>query len=49
RIRKVAPHRRLSPAFVEALADQKPDTEKPETATDDSWNTPDNPGDVMPF
>ncbi|MET4580959.1 hypothetical protein ABIE21_000449 [Conyzicola nivalis] len=49
RIRKVAPHRRLSPAFVEALADQKPDTEKPETTTDDSWNTPDDPDQEMPF
>jgi hypothetical protein len=44
RTKRVAPLRRLSPAFVEAMA-----TEAPDTATADSWNTPDQPDEVMPF
>ena len=44
RIRRVTPLRRLSPAFVEALA---PDPAPPEHP--DSWHTPVNPDEVMPF
>jgi hypothetical protein len=44
RTKRVAPLRRLSPAFVEALAEQAPETE-----TADSWNNPDDPDEVMPF
>ena len=40
RIRRVAPLRRLSPAFVEALRPAKPTN---------SWNTPADPGEAMPF
>jgi hypothetical protein len=54
RTRRVAPLRRLSPAFVQALAAEKPETASPETTagettTGDSWNTPDNPDQEMPF
>ena len=44
RIRRVTPLRRLSPAFVEALA---PDPAPPEQP--DSWHTPVDPDEVMPF
>lgn len=46
RTRRVAPLRRLSPAFVQALAPDK--NESPETAATDSWNTA-RPDEVMPF
>lgn len=43
RVRRVAPLRRLSPAFVEAL---KPETPEPAR---DSWHIPTDPDAVMPF
>ena len=49
RIRRVAPERRLSPAFVEALRE---DPAKPQPAPDPSgagWYTPTDPDEVMPF
>jgi hypothetical protein len=44
RIRRVAPFRRLSPAFVEAARDTTPDT-----GASDAWNTPAPDDGVMPF
>jgi hypothetical protein len=54
RTRRVAPLRRLSPAFVQALAAEKPETGSPETtagetAAADAWHTPDKPDQEMPF
>jgi len=43
RTKRVAPLRRLSPAFVQAPT---PDTPQPVT---DTWDSPDNPDEVMPF
>jgi len=49
RIRRVAPERRLSPAFVEALRDD-PAMPKPNpTPTADGWYSPTDPDEVMPF
>jgi len=44
RIKRVAPLRRLSPAFVEAL---RPDPD--DSAARSRWDTPENPDEVMPF
>ncbi|MET4582221.1 hypothetical protein ABIE21_001711, partial [Conyzicola nivalis] len=51
RIRKVAPHRRLSPAFVQAMAPETTagETTTTETTAANSWNTPDDPDQEMPF
>ena len=43
RTKRVAPLRRLSPAFVQTPT---PDTTKPVT---DTWDSPDNPDETMPF
>jgi len=45
RVKRVAPLRRLSPAFVEAM---KPDAPDAPDAPDD-WNRPADPEEVMPF
>ena len=46
RVKRVAPLRRLSPAFVEAM---KPDAPDAPDAKQDDWNRPADPGEVMPF
>jgi hypothetical protein len=43
RVKRVAPLRRLSPAFVEAM---KPDPDEPKH---DEWNSPTGSNDAMPF
>ena len=49
RIKRVAPYRRLSPAFVEALKPE-PDTENAaDAAAGDSWNAPHNGDHERPF
>jgi len=46
RVKRVAPLRRLSPAFVEAMT---PDAPVAPDAKQDDWNRPADPGEVMPF
>jgi hypothetical protein len=48
RIRRVAPFRRLSPAFVEASRDAEPDTAA-DSVPADRWNSPPPDDGVMPF
>jgi len=49
RVKRAAPLRRLSPAFVEAA---KPDANESKRSSDagaTGWNTPTDPGEAMPF
>jgi len=49
RVKRVAPLRRLSPAFVEALkADAPPEPDSPEPGND-GWDIPTDPDEVLPF
>jgi hypothetical protein len=49
RIRRVAPERRLSPAFVEALRDDPAKPKPKSVASGDDWYSPADPDEVMPF
>ena len=48
RVKRVAPLRRLSPAFVE-ITRSDPTGPRGSAVADTTWNTPTDPGEVMPF